>query len=113
MARGDVRHVLRRAAVSCIFDVGQCNGAMLDPGLIDFGGATDKSTWLRRERCRSSNNLGWQVANSTGRVARGHRQKQASKMEGESVGMWCAIRGSAEACSQAWRQCHVVNIACF
>ena len=86
---------------------------MLDPGPIDFGGAMDKSTWLQRERCRSSNDLGWQAADSTGRAARGCGQKQASEMEGESMGMWHAIRGGAEACSQAWRWCHMVNIARF
>ena len=99
--------------MSCIFDVSRCDGAMLDPGLIDFGGATDKSTWLRRERCRSSDDLGWQAADSTERAARGRGRKQVSKMEGESMGMWRAIRGSAEACSQARRQCHMVDIARF
>ena len=37
MARGEARRVLRRAAVSCIFDVGRCDGAMVDLGPIDLG----------------------------------------------------------------------------
>ena len=37
MARGDARCVLRRAAVSCVFDVGRCDGAMLDLGPIVLG----------------------------------------------------------------------------
>ena len=37
MARVNVRCVLCRAAVSYIFDVGRCDGAMFNPGLIDLG----------------------------------------------------------------------------
>ena len=37
MARGDARRVLRRAAVSCVFDVGRCDGAMLDLGPMVLG----------------------------------------------------------------------------
>ena len=36
------------------------------------------------------------MANSTGRAARGCRQGQASEAEGKSVGVWRAIRGSAD-----------------
>ena len=32
-----MRRVLRRAAVSCGFDVGRCDGAMVDLGPIDLG----------------------------------------------------------------------------
>ena len=78
-----------------------------------FWGATDKSTWLRREKCRSSDDLGWQAADSTGRAARGRGRERASEAEWESVGVWRAIRGGAEACSQARRRCHVVDIARF
>ena len=49
----------------------------------------------------------------TGRAARGRGREQASEAEGKSVGMWRAIRGSAEACSQARRWCHMVDIARF
>ena len=37
MARGEAQCMLHRAAVSCIFDVSQCDGAMVDLGLIDLG----------------------------------------------------------------------------
>ena len=37
MARGEARRVLRRAAVSCVFDVSRCDGAMVDLGPIDLG----------------------------------------------------------------------------
>ena len=39
--------------------------------------------------------------------------RAGGKAEREGVGVWRAIRGSAEACSQAQRRCHVVDIACF
>ena len=37
VARGDAQCMLHRAAVSCNFDVGQCNGAMLDLGPMVLG----------------------------------------------------------------------------
>ena len=36
-ARGNARHMLHRAAVSCGFNVGRCDGAMVDLGPIDLG----------------------------------------------------------------------------
>jgi hypothetical protein len=93
MTRGDAQHVLRRAVVSNIFDVGQCDRAMLEPDRW-FWGAMAKLTLAVKGKALIHWRSGVESGEYAGRTIRGCGWEQgwASKAWEESAELWHASR---------------------
>ena len=95
MARGEARRMLHRAAVSCVFDVGRCDWARLDPvpmvlgcnGQVDLAAKGEASI-----RWRSGVVCGEYAERTVGEGGREHGQ--ASKAWEGSTESWRVTRVS-------------------